>query len=108
MYLKNDCLPSKHLIDIISNPKNIFNSSSTAYNSTPDDIFVIATISRDSLQVISFIANGAFGKVFKVLDRKSHKLYAMKILQKSRVSFFQLLYLQISTKSLREVLLLDN
>ncbi|XKL63851.1 hypothetical protein PGB90_006215 [Kerria lacca] len=42
-------------------------------------------LKNSDIVIISSIAKGAFGKVFKVKDIKTEKTYAMKILQKSQI-----------------------
>lgn len=42
-------------------------------------------ISQNFINIVEFIAYGAFGKVYKVKEKTSDKLYALKVLSKSKV-----------------------
>ena len=37
------------------------------------------------LQIVGHIAKGSFGRVYKIMERNTSKIYAMKLLQKSQV-----------------------
>lgn len=42
-------------------------------------------ISQNFINIVEFIAYGAFGKVYKVKEKTSDKLYALKVLSKSKI-----------------------
>lgn len=39
----------------------------------------------ENYETIEFIAKGSFGKVWKVRERKTSQIYALKVLEKSKV-----------------------
>lgn len=40
---------------------------------------------QENYEIVEFIAKGAFGKVFKVRQRKTSQIYALKVLEKSKI-----------------------
>lgn len=47
---------------------------------------------EDNYEIIEFIAKGAFGKVWKVRQRKTSQIFALKVLEKSKVNDLELSY----------------
>lgn len=46
---------------------------------------------KSKYEIIDFIASGAFGKVYKVRHLSTFKIYALKILEKAKVSVKQII-----------------
>lgn len=54
------------------------------------DFSLRATFSEHNYNILEEIASGAFGKVYKVQQKDTQEIYALKVLSKSKVSLIKM------------------
>ena len=66
------------------NQENVIRRRSNAAINTDDfDINTKTVINFNSFEILELIGGGSFGKIFKVKQKNTSKIYAMKVLNKS-------------------------
>ena len=76
--LDKEKLSEKENTDIIIRRKN-----NAAINTDDYDTNTKTTINFNSFEILELIGGGSFGKIFKVKQKNTSKIYAMKVLNKS-------------------------